>query len=151
MALKKLRDFLDTHHVRYAVISHSPAYTASEIAESAHVPGRELAKTVIVKIDGRLAMAVLPATQFVHIDALRKAVGAREVALATESEFASRFADCDPGAMPPFGNLYNLEVFVAPKLAEDEQICFNAGNHRELVRMSYADYARLVQPVPVVL
>lgn len=149
MTLKKLRDFLDSHHVRYAVISHSPAYTASEIAESAHIPGRELAKTVIVKIDGRLAMAVLPSTQNVHTEALRQAVGAREVGLAAESEFASHFPDCDPGAMPPFGNLYGLEVFVSPRLGDDEQICFNAGNHRELLRLSYADFERLVQPVPV--
>jgi Ala-tRNA(Pro) deacylase len=151
MALKKLRDFLDSHKVRYAVISHSPAYTAAEVAESAHIPGRQLAKTVIVKIDGRLAIAVVPATHNVHTDALRKAAGAREVVLAAESEFGERFPDCELGAMPPFGNLYDMEVFVSPQLAEDELICFNACNHRELLRMSYSDFERLVQPARVPL
>lgn len=151
MALKKLRDFLDSHTVRYTVISHSPAFTAAEVAESAHIPGRQLAKTVIVKIDGRLAMAVLPSTLNIHVEALRKAAGAREVGLAAESDFADRFPDCELGAMPPFGNLFGLEVFVAPQLAEDELICFNAGNHRELVRMSYQDFERLVQPARVAL
>lgn len=149
MALAKLRDYLDAHQVRYAVIAHSPAYTAAEIAEAAHVPGRELAKVVIVRIDGRLAMAVLPATRQVHTESLRKAVGAHEVVLATENEFASRFPDCDPGAMPPFGGLYGLEVFVAPQLAAHDRICFNAGTHRDLIRMSYADFERLAQPVPL--
>lgn len=149
MVLRKLRDFLDEHKVRYSVISHSPAYTASEIAESAHIPGRELAKTVIVSIDGRLAMVVLPSTQNVHTEALRKACGAHEVKIASESDFAGLFDDCEPGAMPPFGNLYGLDVFAAHKLAEDELICFNAGNHRELVQMAYSDFERLARPVPV--
>lgn len=151
MVLQKLRDFLDSHKVRYSVISHSPAFTAAEVAESAHIPGRQLAKTVIVKIDGRLAMAVLPSTLNVHTEALRKATGAREAGIAAESDFADRFAGCELGAMPPFGNLYGLEVFVSPQLAEDELICFNAGNHRELVRMSYEDFERLVQPARVAL
>lgn len=149
MTLRRLRDYLDAHHVRYAVIAHSPAYTAPEIAESAQVPGRELAKVVIVRIDGRLAMAVLPSTRQLHAASLRKAVGAHELVLASEDEFTARFPDCDPGAMPPFGGLYDMEVFVAPQLAAHEQICFNAGTHRDLIRMSYADYARLAQPVPL--
>ena len=149
MAIARLRDYLDAHQVRYAVISHSPAYTAPEIAESAHVPGRELAKVVIVRIDGRLAMAVLPSTRQLHAERLRKAVGAHELVLAEESQFAPHFPDCDPGAMPPFGRLYGLEVFVAPDLAAHERICFNAGTHRDLIRMSYADFERLAQPVPL--
>lgn len=149
MALAKLTDYLDTHHVRYALISHSPAYTAPEIAESAHVPGRELAKVLIVRIDGRLAMAVLPSTRQLNTESLRKAVGAHELVLAGESEFAPRFPDCDLGAMPPFGGLYGLEVFVAPDLAAHEQICFNAGTHHDLIRMSYADFERLAQPIPL--
>lgn len=151
MATKKLRDFLDSHHVRYAVITHSPAYTAPEIAQSAHIPGKQLAKTVIVKADGRLVMAVLPSTQHVHTEAMRKAIGAHELVLASESEFTGRFPDCEPGAMPPFGKLFGIEVFVSPRLAEDEMICFNAGNHRELIRMSYADFERLAEPVPLTL
>jgi Ala-tRNA(Pro) deacylase len=151
MAIEKLTNFLDQHHVRYAVIQHSPAFTAAEVAESAHVPGRQLAKTVIIRIDGRLAMAVLPATDAVHADTLRKGVGAKEAVIAGESDFADSFPDCELGAMPPFGNLYGMEVFVSPHLAQDEHICFNAGTHHELIRMSYTDFDRLVQPVLIAL
>lgn len=148
MALKKLTDFLDQQHVRYAVIRHSPAYTAQEVAESVHIPGKQFAKTVMVEIDGRLAMAVVPATGPVHTEMLRRATGAKNVVLASEVDFSKHFPDCEPGAMPPFGNLYGLEVFVSQRLAEDEQICFNAGNHHEALRMSYQDFERLVKPVP---
>ncbi len=148
MAPKTLTDFLDQHRVRYAVIHHSPAYTAQEIAESVHVPGKQFAKTVIVEIDGRMAMAVVPATTPVHTEMLRRATGARSVVLAVEDDFRPRFPDCEPGAMPPFGNLYGMEVFVSQQLAEDEQICFNAGTHREVLCMAYEDFVRLVRPVP---
>jgi Ala-tRNA(Pro) deacylase len=149
MALKTLTDFLDQHRVRYAVIRHSPAYTAQEIAESVHVPGKQFAKTVIVEIDGRMAMAVVPATTPVHTEMLRRATGAKSVVLAAESDFSARFPDCELGAMPPFGNLYDMEVFVSQHLAEDEQICFNAGTHHEVLRMAYQDFANLTKPVPV--
>lgn len=147
MPLQKLTDLLDRNRVRYAIIRHSPAYTVTEIAESAHVAGRELAKTVIMRIDGRLAMAVLPATDVVHAEALRKAVGATEVAIAAEPDFAQRFPDCELGAMPPFGNLFDMETFVSPRLSLDEQICFNAGTHVELIRMPYNDFERLARPI----
>ena len=147
MPLAKLTDLLDRNRVRYALIRHSPAYTSAEIAESAHVPGRELAKAVVMKIDGRLAIAVLPATDVVHAEALRKAVGARKVTIAAESDFEARFPDCEVGAMPPFGNLFGMETFVSPRLTADEQICFNAGTHAELIRMPYTDFARLAEPV----
>jgi Ala-tRNA(Pro) deacylase len=143
---QKLRDFLNEHGVRYATISHSPAFTAQEIAASAHVPGKELAKTVMVELDGKMAMAVLPASQRVNLEELKEVAGAAEVKLACEREFADLFPGCEIGAMPPFGNLYNMEVYVTPLLAEDEYIAFNAGSHTELIRMKYADYARLVQP-----
>jgi len=151
MPLKALTDLLDQQHVRYDVIPHSPAYTAQEVAASTHMPGREVAKTVIIKIDGRLAMAVLPATDHVHPETLRKALGARDVSLANEDEFDTRFPDCETGAMPPFGNLYGLEVYVSPHLAEDEQICFNAGRHDEVIRMPYRDFERIAHPVPMAL
>lgn len=147
MPLRKLTELLDRNHVHYTVIKHVPAYTAPKTAESAHVAGREFAKAVVLKIDGRLAMAVLPATESVHTQSLRKAVGARDVAIAAEGEFETRFPDCQVGAMPPFGNLFGMETFVSPQLAQDEQICFNAGTHDELIRMSYTDFARLAQPV----
>ena len=146
MPLRKLRDLLDGHGVKYVIIQHSPAYTAQEIAASCHVPGKELAKTVMVKIDGTMAMAVLPASQRVDLDSLQEALGASRIELATEQEFKDLFPGCETGAMPPFGNLYGLDVFVAASLAEDEEIAFNAGSHTELVRLSYQDYSRLVKP-----
>jgi Ala-tRNA(Pro) deacylase len=146
MPINKLKEFLDSKHIQYIVISHSPAFTAQQIAASAHVKGKELAKTVMVKIDGNLAMAVLPASQKVDLERLREAAGADQVELASEREFRDRFPDCDLGAMPPFGNLYGLDVYVADTLTDDEEIAFNAGSFTELVRMAYRDFEQLVQP-----
>ncbi len=145
MPLEKLRKYLDENKVRYVALSHSPAFTAQEIAASAHIPGKELAKTVMVKLDGTMVMAVLPASHRVDLDKLCRAAGAESAELASEDEFESLFPGCELGAMPPFGNLYGLAVWVAEKLAEDEQIAFNAGSHTELLRMAYADFARLVE------
>ena len=146
MPISKLKAFLDAERIQYVVISHSPAFTAQQIAASAHVKGRELAKTVMVQIDGRLAMAVLPASQKVDLERLREAANAEQVELASEREFRDRFPDCDLGAMPPFGSLYGLDVYVADSLAEDEEIAFNAGSFTELVRMAYRDFERLARP-----
>lgn len=146
MAAQKLQSYLDHNNVKYVMFRHSPAYTAQEIAATAHVPGREMAKTVVVKMDNRMAMAVLPASFQVDLDMLRDASGAAHVDLATEQEFASMFPECEVGAMPPFGNLYDMDVYVAEPLTEDEEIVFNAGSHTELVRMSYRDFERLVRP-----
>ena len=146
MPVQKLKQFLDAQRVKYACISHSPAYTASEIAQSAHIPGRELAKVVMVTLDGRMAMSVLPANRKVDLNLLREAAGADEAKLATEEEFRLRFPDCETGAMPPFGNLYGMEVFVSEQLAKDDHIAFNAGTHTEVMRLAYADFARLVRP-----
>ena len=146
MPVQRLKDFLDSHAVRYVVITHSPAFTAQEIAAHAHIPGKELAKTVMVNIDGAMAMAVLPASFNVDFASMENELGAIRVELATESEFRDLFPQCELGAMPPFGNLYGLPVYVARKLAEDETIAFNAGTHRELVRLAYKDFERLVQP-----
>ncbi len=146
MPIKTLKNFLDEHRVRYVTIRHSPAYTAQEVAASAHIPGQELAKTVILKIDRNLAMAVLPASEHVELGVLRAAIGADLVELATEGEFAERFPDCEPGAMPPFGNLYGMRVYVAKDLTKDDVIAFNAGTHTELIQLAFEDFARLVQP-----
>jgi Ala-tRNA(Pro) deacylase len=146
MPINKLREFLDAHEVKYVAIKHSLAYTAQEIAASAHIPGRELAKTVIVKVDGKMAMAVLPSSYRVDLEALKRATGAKTVELATEGEFKDLFPECHAGAMPPFGNLYGMDVYVAESLREDEEIAFNACSHTELIRMSYKDYERLVKP-----
>ena len=146
MPLDKLISFLDQNKVKYLVIKHSPAYTSQEIAELAHIPGKELAKTVILNMDGKLAMAVLPASYHVDFQLLEEATGATRLSLASEDDFNQLFNDCETGAMPPFGNLYGIAVYVAKSLTEDTEIFFNAGNHSELIRMSYKDYERLVKP-----
>lgn len=147
MPIRRLREFLDSHHVRYFVISHSPAYTAQEIAAAAHIPGMEMAKTVMVSIDGKLAMVVLPASKQLDFDLLRDLRGTRDVELAEEAEFSDLFPECEIGAMPPFGNLYGMKVYVDESMDDDLDITFNAGVHTELLRLSWADYKRLVNPV----
>ncbi len=146
MPVQKLRAFLDDNKIRYVTIIHSRAFTAQEIAASAHIKGKELAKTVMVKIDGKMAMAVLPASHRVSLVNLREVTGARNLVLATEGEFQSLFPGCEPGAMPPFGNLWGMDVFVAAALTEDKEIAFNAGSHTELMRIPYEDFERLVKP-----
>ena len=146
MPVKKLKAFLDQSNVRYLTISHSSAFTSQEIAASAHVSGKDFAKTVIIKIDGQMAMAVLPASYSVDFDSLKKIFGTKNVTLATESEFKDRFPDCELGAMPPFGNLYDMAVYVAESLANHQDISFNAGSHTEIIRLNYADFERLVKP-----
>jgi len=146
MPVQKLKQYLDSQRIKYVAITHSPAFTAMEVAQSAHIPGRELAKTVMVKLDGKMAMAVLPSLRKVDLNLLRESVGAQEAQLATETEFKSLFPDCETGAMPPFGNLYGLDVYVSPSLAEDDQIAFNAGSHIEVMKLAYKDFDRLVKP-----
>lgn len=146
MPLDRLREFLDSQNIKYVIISHSPAYTAAGIAALVHIPGKELAKTVMVKIDGALAMAVVSASQHVDLTLLKAATFAKTVDLATEDEFRESFPDCELGAMPPFGNLYGIPVFADESLSRDKEIAFNAGSHRELVRIAWADFEKLVQP-----
>ena len=147
MPATQLREFLDSHSIKYLNISHSKAFTSQEVAESAHISGRELAKTVIVKLDDNLAMAVLPASLKIDLDLLKQATGATLVTLATEEEFREAFPECETGAMPPFGNLYKMNTFVDQRLREDERIAFNAGSHTELIKMSFGDFERLVNPI----
>lgn len=146
MPVSRLKHFLDDRNIKYVTIMHSPAYTAQETAQSAHVRSGELAKTVVVKLDGRLAMVVLPASQKVNLNLLKAAAGASEAELASEAEFKDKFPECEVGAMPPFGNLYGMEVFAAGTLADDKEIAFNAGSHTELLKVAYKDFADLVQP-----
>jgi Ala-tRNA(Pro) deacylase len=146
MPMEKLRELLDGQGVDYETIPHPTAFTAQGAAAAAHVPGREVAKTVMVKLDGAMAMVVLEAPDHVHLDRLAAVAGARRAELATEAEFRHLFPSCEPGAMPPFGNLWNIPVFVDTRLREEERIAFTAGSHRELVRMAYGDFERLVNP-----
>jgi Ala-tRNA(Pro) deacylase len=146
MSSINLKNFLDENKVKYITINHSSAFTSQEIAATAHIPGKELAKSVIIKIDGKMAMAVLPASFKVSFNQLKKVLGADEVRLAYEQEFMDKFHDCEVGAMPPFGNLYGLDVYVAESLSEDEEIAFNACSHTELIRMNLKDFMNLVKP-----
>jgi Ala-tRNA(Pro) deacylase len=150
MPVTKLKEFLDAKKVKYSVLTHSTAYTAQEIASLAHVKGGELAKTVIIRLDGRMAMAVLPASRQVDLSLLKASARAKTASMATEAEFRDLFPGCETGAMPPFGNLYGVPVLVDESLSKDKAIAFNAGTHHELIRLSYEDFARLVQPTVVV-
>src|SRR5262249_41674019 len=125
MPTQKLKEFLDRHGIQYTTTSHSLAYTAQELAASAHIAGQALAKTVMVKVDDKMAMAVLPASCKVSFDRLKKAAGASKIELAHEQEFRDVFPELEVGAMPPFGNLYGMEVFVDESLSEDDEIAFN--------------------------
>lgn len=146
MPVRKLKEFLDSQNVKYVSISHSPAYTALEVAASAHVSGREVAKTVIIKADGKMAMVVLAAASRVAFDLLAKQIGCQHVELAAEQEFQDRFPGCELGAMPPFGPLYGMQVFVSESLAEEEELAFSAGSHSEIIKLKYEDFERLAKP-----
>ncbi len=146
MPVKTLKEYLDREKVKYVSITHSPAYTAQEVAQSAHIRGREVAKTVIVELDGQMAMAVLPADRKIVIQDLREVTGSDSVKFASEEGFKKRFPDCETGAMPPFGHLYGMEVFMAESLLQDKEIAFNAGSHTEVIKLSMADYQRLAKP-----
>lgn len=149
--LRKLQEFLDQNKVSYEVKNHPEAFTAQEIAAAQHVPGKQMTKVVILKADGSFVMAALPAHHLIDFDKARASLGAKQVSLATEQEFTSLFPECEPGAMPPFGNLFGLPVYVDPSLEDDEVIYFNAGNHRQTVKMKYQDFKTLVQPKVVAL
>jgi Ala-tRNA(Pro) deacylase len=149
MSLNRLKEFLDRRGIKYVVISHSVAYTAQGIAALAHIPGKQLAKTVITKIDGKFAMVVVPASRQVDLALLKAATRANTVEIASELEFKAKFADCETGAMPPFGNLYDMAVFADEDLSHDKEIAFNAGSHRELIRLAWEDFERLVKPAVV--
>jgi len=146
MPVKKLKEFLDQQKIKYVCIIHSPAYTAQEVAASAHITGKELAKTIIVELDGKTAMAVLPANRKIVLQDLREVTGSDEVKFASEEEFKEKFAGCETGAMPPFGNLYGMDVFLAQSLTENDEIAFNAGSHTEIIKMSFTDFELLVRP-----
>lgn len=146
MPVRKLKKYLDDQRVKYVTIQHSLAYTAQETAQSAHIPGNEMAKTVMVLVDDQMAMAVLRAPDKVDLDRLRDVTGAKKVEFASEQQFQGLFPSVDVGAMPPFGNLYDMPVYVEENLSRDERIAFNAGSHSELIQLAYDDFARLVEP-----
>lgn len=149
MPVNKIKEYLDNHNIKYISMTHSPAFTSQEIAAAAHVSGKKLAKTVITKLDGKFAMVVVPANQHVNFASLRTASGVKTADLASESEFKDKFPGCEVGAMPPFGELYDMPVYLAASLSNDDHLVFNAGSHSELMQVSYADFARLAKPMVV--
>jgi Ala-tRNA(Pro) deacylase len=146
MPTRRIKQFLNDHGVKYVTIGHSPAFTAQEIAAAAHVRGKDFAKSVVVKLDGRLALAVVPASVKIDLALVREVTGAQRAELASEADFAAQFPECEPGAMPPFGNLYGMPVLVSACVAHGRDLVFNAGTHREVVRMRYADFEQLAHP-----
>ena len=151
MPSKILKEYLDSNDIQYVSIMHSLAFTSVDIAKHSHIPSKEMAKTVILKINGEMAMAIVPANIKVDIELLKDALDADNIKLATEAEFTQCFPDCEVGAMPPFGNLYNMDVYVDEDLTEDAQIAFNAGSHLEVIKMDYKDFENLVQPQFIML
>lgn len=142
----KLETYLRENQVAYQIQHHPRAFTAQDVAASEHIPGRMLAKVVMVFADGRITMLVLPAPERVHLPEVARVLGAPEVRLAEEAEFAGLFPDSEVGAMPPFGNLYNVPVYVDKTLTEDDTIYFQAGTHTDTMSLKYEDFARLVKP-----
>jgi len=143
---KKLTDFLDGKKAKYKVISHPEAFTAQETAHAEHVSGKEVAKVVVVQADGKNVMLVLPGDRKANLDQVKTLLSAKKITLASEAEMESLFAECQKGAMPPLGNLYNLPCYVDKQLANNAHIVFNAGTHRESIQMTYKDYEALTQP-----
>ncbi len=142
----RLKSLLDQNGVAYEAIRHAADYTAQETAAHTHTKGREFAKPVVLRVDGAYVMAVVPAHRKVDLRRVRQALGAKEARLATEEELRKICPDCELGAEPPFGNLYDLPVYVSPELAHDERITFNAGTHMDALRIRWEDYERLVRP-----
>ena len=148
MPLKqKLKDFLDENRVKYITMFHSAAYTAQELAHTLHIPGKMFAKTVVLKSNGKYLMAVLPATHKVNFNLFKKVAHVNELELPAEDDVMKHFPQCEAGAMPPFGNLYEMPVYVDVSLTEDKEIYFNATSLYEVIRMSFRDYENLVHPV----
>lgn len=149
--VKKLKELFDDAKVSYEVYNHPMAYTAQEIAQRQHFSGDQMAKVVILKVHDKLIMAIVTGSQKIHLATVCASLGADEMRLATEDEFCTKFPDCEIGAMPPFGNLFGLSVYVDPAVTKDESIYFNAGNHVQTVRLSYKDFENLVNPQVVQL
>lgn len=146
MLSPRLHNLLDEAHALYTTLTHDRTVTAHETAAAAHVANQRFAKTVMLKVDGNLAMMVMPAAYRVDLTRLSRALGGSEVELAEEGEFKDAFPDCELGAMPPFGNLYGMPVYVDSRMAEQPEIVFNAGSHTDAVRMPYAEFEKLAQP-----
>ncbi|HEX6331299.1 MAG TPA: YbaK/EbsC family protein [Actinomycetota bacterium] len=143
---ERLEGYLRENGVSFEVQKHPVAYTAQKVAASEHVPGRMFAKVVMVEADRELVMLVVPASAAIDTARVENVLGGRPVRLAAEREFAPRFPDCEAGAMPPFGNLYDVPVVVERALGENDHIVFQAGTHDTTMSVAYEDFERLVRP-----
>ena len=146
MPAKRITQYLKEEKIKYKTLKYKTAYTAQEIAASAHIPGRQLAKAVVVELDGEMALAVLSAAYQIDFKELKKALGVKKVKIATEKDFEDHLPDCELGSTPPFGNLYDMKVIVDEKLTAEETIAFCSGKHTELIQLAYQDFAKLVEP-----
>jgi Ala-tRNA(Pro) deacylase len=147
MPVRPVAEYLDRHHYAYHSYNHPPANRALDIAEAAHVPDHQLAKTVILNADGDLIMAVLPANQMVDRERLRRAIGATHLHFASEAEFSDRFPQCEVGGEPPISKLYGMPVYLDDTLTRQEWIAFNAGTHTEIIKMDMATFREMNEPV----
>jgi Ala-tRNA(Pro) deacylase len=146
MATRRIKEYLDGNEARYVILHHSPAYTASEVAAAVHVPGRVFAKVLVVRLDDKLALAVVQATRDLDFALLRDAAGARTARLADEAEFAGRFEGCQRGTVPPFGHLFGMETYVERSMGHEPEVAFNAGTHTDVMVMDFDEYCRLAHP-----
>lgn len=146
MASHNIIKYLDEHHVDYSCLEHPAAFTAQEIAAEAHIPGRHLVKTLVLKLDDKWVMFALPADLYLNLQKLKELTGVQECHLARESEFKDLFPECEIGAMPPLGHLFDLPMMCSKSLLDDEEIAFNAGNHTELIKMRWKDFKELENP-----
>lgn len=146
MPVRRLKEFLDKNGIHYELINHPRAFTAAAVGRLAHIPVQEVAKVIVVRIDGQLSLAVIPGSRQLDLHTLQMALKATDVNLVSEHDFGKVFPDCELGAMPPFGALYGFPVYVDEELSRDEEIAFNAGSHKELVRLAYEDFERLEHP-----
>ena len=138
--------FLDEAGVKYEITEHSPTFTAQRMAAVEHEPGKYVAKPVVVKADGKFMMCVLAACYKIDLKALKTQLGAKSLELAEEKELGRIFTDCELGAEPPFGNLYDLPTIMDKALESEDHIVFQAGSHEKSIRISMADYRKLVEP-----
>lgn len=146
MIAKDLKKLLDSHKIKYVMVKHSPAFTIQEVCQAAHFSSDKMAKSVIVKLDEGLAMAVIPGSKKVDLELLKKISKSKKADIASEDEFRHAFPDCELGAMPPFGNLYKMKVYVDDSLTKEKEIGFNAGTHSELIKMNFKDFEDLAAP-----
>ena len=142
-----IQNYLERNQIPFEVLEHPRAFTAAETAHAAHLSGKKLSKTVVVRLEGQMAMVVLHAHEMVDLERLKESLGVKNVELVSEREFEDRFPDCEAGAMPPFGDLFRMPVIVSESVASDEYFTFNAGNHTELITIPFLSFKKLVQPI----